>query len=148
MSLLPAEILLTLATLGYSLIPALFDLNNTHATNPLWVGHARFHVVWQVVSYICFGLISLGLIWVPGAERVARLWLAAAMGTAAYTGFFSAVLARNVYGGATYDPNGVLPVRPPFIGRYYAFEVNITLFTVTTAVLAAGAISLARASLS
>jgi hypothetical protein len=147
MSLLPAEILLSLATLGYSLIPALFDLNATHATNPLWVGHARFHVVWQVVSYIGFGLIGLGLIWAPGAAHGARLWLAAALGGAAYGGFFAAVLGRHIYGGATYDPNGVLPVRPPLIGRYYAFEVNITLFTVTTAVLVAGAVSLARATL-
>ncbi len=145
MGLLPAEILLTVATLGYSLIPAIFDLNATHATNPLWIGHARFHVVWQVVSYVCFGLISLFLIWAPGDAHIAHLWLATALGASAYVGFFSAVFGKHLYGGTNYDPNGVLPVRPPLIGRFVAFEVNITLFTITSTVLVVGAICLARA---
>jgi hypothetical protein len=34
-----ARVLLTLATLGYSLLPALADFNKTHATNPLWTPH-------------------------------------------------------------------------------------------------------------
>jgi hypothetical protein len=44
--LLAIKILLTIATLGYSAIPGIFDSNNTHATNPSWTGHARYHVVW------------------------------------------------------------------------------------------------------
>jgi hypothetical protein len=31
-----ARLLLTLVTLGYSLIPVLADFNKTHATNPSW----------------------------------------------------------------------------------------------------------------
>ena len=37
------------ATVIYGFVPALVDLNKTHATNPLWVGHTVFHVVWQVM---------------------------------------------------------------------------------------------------
>lgn len=146
MSILTAKILLTLSTLGYSAIPAMVDLNKTHATNPTWVGHARFHVVWQVSSYVCFGLIGLLLIWMPGELEVARLWLAAALAASAYIGFFSAVFTKNVYEGANYDPNGVLPFRPPLIGRYITFEVNITLFTFTTALLVAGMVALKLAT--
>lgn len=145
MTIMLAKILLTLSTLGYSAIPAMFDLNETHATNPRWVGHARFHVVWQVASYICIGLIALVFIWWPGDLVMQRLWIAAALAAAAYTGFFTAVFTKPLYNGENYDPNGVLPVRPPIIGRYVSFEVNITLFSITSAILASGAICLALA---
>ncbi len=44
--LLTAKILLTIATLGCSAIPTVFDWNASHATKPAWTGHARYHVVW------------------------------------------------------------------------------------------------------
>lgn len=147
MALLTAQVLLSLATLGYSVVPAIFDTNATHATNPLWVGHARFHVVWQVMSYIGFGLIALLLIWMPGPEHLARLWITAAMGAAAYAGFFCAVFAKPLYGGENYDKNGVLPVRLKFGGRSYELEANITLFSITALILCAGAICLVSASI-
>lgn len=135
---LPAQILLTLSTLGYSLIPAIFDSNNTHMTNPLWVPHARFHVVWQVVSYVCVALLALYFIWGPHNDSSAHLWYAALLSVGAYFGFFTAVATTKLYGGGTYDPNGVIPYRPPFIGRYMAFEVNITLFTAAVSILVMG----------
>ena len=46
--LITARILLTLAALAFSAITVVADLNKTHAANPLWTPHARFHVVWQV----------------------------------------------------------------------------------------------------
>ena len=65
-TMLVAQVLLTLVTLGYSAVPTLADFNKTHATNPLWTPHARFHVVWQVSSYIGLAAIALALIWWPG----------------------------------------------------------------------------------
>ena len=53
-----ARVLLTLATIGYGVITVKADFNRTHATNPLWTPHARFHVVWQITSYVGFGLIA------------------------------------------------------------------------------------------
>jgi hypothetical protein len=61
--LLVARVLLTLATLGYGLLTVTADFNKTHATNSLWTGHARFHVVWQIASYVGFGAIALWVIW-------------------------------------------------------------------------------------
>jgi hypothetical protein len=52
-----ARILLTLVTIGYGFVTVLADFNNTHATNPKWTPHARFHVVWQISSYVGLGLI-------------------------------------------------------------------------------------------
>ena len=58
-----AKILLTLTVLGYAAVTIKADFNKTHATNPKWTPHARFHVVWQILSYSGVGLIALYLIW-------------------------------------------------------------------------------------
>ncbi len=134
--LLAAKILLTVVTFGYSLIPALADFNKTHATNPKWLPHARYHVVWQVMSYICMALIALYLIWGSAdAFGLAGLWLAACLAASAYIGFFAAALAKPLYGGAQYDQNGVLPVHVPVGGKRVAFDVNMTVFTLMSVLL-------------
>lgn len=58
---LTAKTVRTVVTLGYSLILALADFNKTHATNPKWLHDTRYHVVWQVMSYICMALIAFYL---------------------------------------------------------------------------------------
>ena len=57
-----SRILLTLAAIGYGFVTIKADFNRTHATNPLWTPHARFHVVWQVLSYTGIAVIALCLI--------------------------------------------------------------------------------------
>jgi hypothetical protein len=42
--LLMARALVTFATIGYGVLTVKADFNKTHATNPLWTGHTRFHV--------------------------------------------------------------------------------------------------------
>ena len=69
-----ARILLTLVTLGYGLATVFADFNKTHATNPQWTPHARFHVVWQISSYVGFGLLALALTWWPGPMAIERLY--------------------------------------------------------------------------
>lgn len=137
--LLTAKILLTLATLGYSAIPALFDSNNTHATNPSWTGHARYHVVWQVSSYVYIALIALYLIWFSGTDTW-PLWLAALLAAAAYGGFWTAALFKSVYGGRYVDEvNGV----PPFKwGKTLETDANVTLFVGAVLLLIGGVLAL------
>lgn len=138
-----ARILLTLAALGYSAITIFADFNKTHATNPLWTPHARFHLVWQVLSYSGIGLISLYLIWAPGALPIERLYLAAALAVAVYGGFFGAVLGRPVYGGGLFDRNGYPSFRAPIGPKTWMWDVNVTAFTVTSAILVAGVLAVA-----
>jgi hypothetical protein len=131
-----ARILLTLATLGYSLGPAIADFNATHATNPAWTPHARFHVVWQVASYICLALIGLGLIWIAGPLATPRLYLAALLAAAVYAGFFATAFAMRAFGGRLIDTNGY----PPFTtvdvaGRSVPLDRNTTVFSVMVAIL-------------
>src|SRR5919201_3435656 len=94
-----ARILLTLSVLGYALATIRADFNKTHATNPRWTPHARFHVVWQILSYSGVGLVALYLIWGGGDRAVERLCLAAALSVAVYTAFFVTVFARPIFGG-------------------------------------------------
>jgi hypothetical protein len=135
-----ARILLTLATLGYGLVTVKADFNKTHATNPAWTPHARFHVVWQILSYSGIGLIALGLIWLSGPMPTERLYLAAALAFVVYAAFFAAALARPVFGGKLYDDNGYLPFKAP-IGRAQ-WDVNVTAFTVFSLILIAGFVAI------
>jgi hypothetical protein len=94
-----ARILLTLTALGYGLATIKADFNKTHATNPKWTPHARFHVVWQILSYSGIGLVALYLIWIDGPAVRERLYLASALGLAVYGAFFTTVFARPLFGG-------------------------------------------------
>jgi hypothetical protein len=57
--LLLVRLLMSLVTLGYGVVTVKADFNKTHATNPLWTGHARFHLVWQITSYLGFAVLAL-----------------------------------------------------------------------------------------
>jgi Family of unknown function (DUF6640) len=134
--------LLTLVTLGYGLATILADFNKTHATNPKWTPHARFHVVWQISSYAGFGTLALALIWWPGPFAIERLVLAAVMGAIVYAAFFVALIAMPVYGGTAYDDNGYLPFAAPVPLIAKRWDVNITIFSVLSALLIGGALSI------
>lgn len=126
--ILTAKILLTLVTLGYSAIPSFFDFNDSHATNPSWTGHARYHVVWQVTSYDYIALIMLYLTWTTGHES--HLWVPALMACAIYGGFWTALLTKGKYGGVLQDAvNGVPQFHYNLFGWIFAVDANISLFS-------------------
>src|SRR5579863_6338627 len=144
-TMLLARILLTLVTLGYGFVTIVADFNKTHATNPKWTPHARFHVVWQILSYSGVGLIALYLIWIDGPNPLERLYLAAALSAAIYGAFFLAVLTRPVFGGALYDDNGYHPFKPPLGPQNWRWDVNVTAFTILTAIWGAGVVAVLAA---
>ncbi len=140
--LLTAKILLTLATLGYSAIPAIFDSNETHATNPSFPGHARFHVVWQVTSYIFLAGLALFLIWTAG-DDTGPIWLAAIIAAGAYGGFWTALLSRPMYEGKLQsEVNPVPAFQWNLLGRRFKTDANVTIFSIAVLVLALGVIAL------
>ena len=140
-----ARVLFTLTTAGWAAATVIADFNKTHATNPKWTGHARFHVVWQICSYVGFGLLALALIWWPGAYAVERLYLVAIMGGIVYAAFFVAVFAMPIYGGAAYDDNGYQPFAAPVPLISKTWDVNITAFCIQVAILAAGVVAVTGA---
>jgi hypothetical protein len=139
--ILLARILFTLATLGWAAATVLADFNKTHAANPKWTPHARFHVVWQISSYVGFGLIALALIWWPGPYVVERLYFVALMGAVVYAAFFVALAAMPLYGGGAYDDNGYLPFKAPVPLIAERWDLNITIFSVLVVILAAGTLA-------
>ena len=138
--MLLAQLILTLVTLGFSAIPMRADFNKTHATNPLWTPHARFHVVWQVSSFIGIAGVALALIWWPGERAIERLWLAMSLAAAIYSGFFVALFCMKLYGGSEYDPNGYPPRCLTIFGRRIGFDANVALFSLML-VLIIGAVA-------
>ena len=143
--LLLARVLFTLMTAGYAALTVIADFNATHATNPKWTPHARFHVVWQISSYVGFGLLALALIWWPGPLATERLYLVAAMGAIVYAAFFVAVFTMPIYGGAAYDDNGYQPFKAPIPLIAPRWDGNIAVFCVQLLILLAGIVTLSGA---
>ena len=85
------------------------DLNRTHATHPKWMGHARFHVVWQSITVALLAGVQLFLIWTPDVSSHA-FYLAAALAAVSPCAFLLAAATRKLYGGQFSDPNGIPPV--------------------------------------
>ncbi len=101
------------------------DMNRTHATHPGWLGHARFHVVWQTASVTVFSLIEIGLILIRGPHLAFRFYLAAAFAAVPILAFFVALFARNLYGGTLSDPQGMPPLSLRIGGKALQVDMNI-----------------------
>jgi hypothetical protein len=125
-----AGVLLTLTAVVYGIIPLIVDVSPTHILNPAWTSHARFHVVWQLALNTMLGVLSVLLIWWPGASRPLRLKIGAVLGCIALGGFFVAAFTRDLYGGTFSEPGGV----PPVAG----IDANVLAFTPTVLIQLVG----------
>jgi hypothetical protein len=143
--LLTAKILITIATLGYSAIPAKFDSDQTHLLNPSWDPHARFHVMWQVSSYVFLAVLGLYLIWTSGTDKW-PVWLGAMFACFAYGGFWTAVITMKFYGGSVVSKVNPVPEFTWKLGsKTVKTDANLTLFIGFVIALIIGMILLAVA---
>ena len=101
--------IMSLAILMYGAIPLLADLNRTHATNPKWSAHARFHVVTQVITTSSVAAVALWLLWSPNVDRDLGICVAAVLSFCVIGGFFASAALRSRYGGALSDRDGGIP---------------------------------------
>lgn len=118
-----ARVLLTILVLVQGAATVLIDLNRTHATNPQWAGHARFHLVWQTCSLAILSLVETWLVWSNTSDS-SRFYVAAALIAVSLLGFLCAQAARRAYGGSLHDPNGILPLRLRLGGRFVEVDGN------------------------
>jgi hypothetical protein len=132
-----ARTIVTAVAGGQGIMPVFIDLNRTHATNPLWTGHARFHLVQQVFTLLPAAAIELALLWYPGAAFHARFYLAALLTATSLAGFLVAVFTRSLYGGTLHDPNGLQPLRLRIGSRTIAFNLNVPIVLLAAALLLA-----------
>ena len=126
-SLLISKVLLTLICIGFGTITPLIDFNESHATNPLWTGHARFHLVWQVNAMIITAIFSLFILWVFYSIQnhlivilLNYLWIIS---------FYATIFSINLYDGELNDINGVPPVILSISGKRYEIDRNIQAIT-------------------
>ena len=114
----------------------MIDLNRTHATHPLWPGHARFHLVAQVVAGVATSAVEIALLWWPGPWQQERFMLAAFLSAAPLLGYVVAMLTRRMYRGTLSDPLGIPPVRIRTRKGVIEFEINIAVIAVAVIWLA------------
>lgn len=142
---LAARCVVTAMALGQGIMPIFIDLNRTHATHPMWPGHARFHVVWQTATAALLGALEAALIWWPGAADAERFYLAALLAALPLLGFLSAMASRRWYGGTLHDPLGIKPVKMQLGGSVLMVDMNAVLVVIATVLLPA-AVLLFRAA--
>jgi hypothetical protein len=126
-----ARVLLSLLCGTQGLATLAIDLNRTHATNPLWTGHARFHVVWQSANMALLAVVELMILWLPGSFQSKSFYLVLLLTAVSPFGFVIALVCRKLFGGNLSDPNGI----PPFPLTLFSEKRSIDLNCV--AVIAA-----------
>jgi hypothetical protein len=130
-----ARAIVTAIAGGQGIAPVFIDLNRTHATNPLWTGHARFHLVQQVFTLLPAAAIEMALLWCPGAAFHARFYLAALLTGTSLAGFLVAACTRPLYGGTLHDSNGMRPFRLRIGSRLIVFDLNVPIVLLAAALL-------------
>jgi hypothetical protein len=120
---LTASILISLVALATGLGPMRADFNATHATNPLWTPHARFHVVWQVLCQSGISLFILYLVWI--ADFPGHALTAAILNFNWIVSFFITLLNMKRFQGSLKDVNGIRPFRFRIGGQERLVDTNL-----------------------
>ena len=129
------QILLTITAFEF-FGPIFRDFNASHAWNPDWDPHARFHLVWQLATMGMSGIANVWLIWFRKPLDVANLWLSAVWQITTIGGFWLSLAIAPVYGGRVTMPN---------IHMYiFGIDENVVVFTILGTFLIAAIALLAR----
>ncbi len=120
-----ARCLLGILCLGQWLGTFAIDLGRTHARNPSWTGHARFHVVWQSSTLAFSSILALLLLLLPGPLQAQRFYLASILTALPMLGFFAALIGRRRFGATLTDENGMPPLRLSIHGTTRRIDLNL-----------------------
>ena len=128
------RILISLVAVAISIGPMFADFNKTHATNPAWTPHARFHVVWQVLCQAGVSLVILYLLWAPSADALTHVWLGAGLTFVWIVSFFSTMATMPLFGGTLADVNGIEPFKFNILGKVRLVDTNLFGATILTCI--------------
>lgn len=120
-----AQVALSFLFVIQAIATVAIDFNRTHATNPLWPGHARFHLVWQSSTVVVLSVLGVLLIWHGGPYEDQRFYLATLLAALSPLGFLMAFTGRRLFGGTLSDPNGIRPARLRLFGSVRSVDVNL-----------------------
>jgi hypothetical protein len=125
--------LMTLAILQFTVIPLFADLNRSHAANPAWPGHARNHLVTQVLTTSSLGVLALFFLWGDRVDPDLGICLAMMLSFAALLPFFASTFSSRLFGG------DIMPDRIGLGPVYFAgVEGNLLNFGSAFALLIIG----------
>ncbi len=129
--------LMTIAILQYTVIPLFADLNRTHAANPEWPGHARNHLVTQVLTTSALGMLALFFLWSGRVNNELGSCIAMLLSVAALGPFFISSIASPFFGGQ------IMPTRQG-LGNItiVGIEGNLANFGLSTVLLVGGRLML------
>ena len=122
---LAPKLIFSVIAVAIAIGPMFADFNKTHATNPLWPPHARFHVVWQVLSQAGVSAVILYLLWAPDSSAVTHAWLAAVLNYVWGASFYSTLASMSLFEGSLKDVNGIKPFRFNIAGRLWIVDTNL-----------------------
>ncbi len=108
----------------------LLDLNRTHATNPEWPRHARFHVVWQTFGVVLLSAVEMALIFGGWFGGDGGFYLAALLASLSPVAFLVTVMVRRMFGGKLSDANGIQPALLRLGGRVVRVDMNLVAAVV------------------
>ena len=131
--------MVTAVAAGQGIVPLFIDLGRTHARNPLWLGHARFHAVWQTFALTLASVVEVAMIWWITPDSRVLFYLATLLTALPITSFLIATFARPLYGGTLHDSNGIRPARIRWGARIFEVDINLVLVGVGAFVLAIAA---------
>ena len=126
-SIFISKVLLTLMCVGFGTLTPLIDFNESHATNPLWTGHARFHLVWQVNAMIITASLSIVLLWF--FYSITNHLLVILLNYLWIFSFYATVFGLKLFDGELNDINGVPPVFIKILGKDFEIDRNIQAIT-------------------
>ena len=125
---LTAKILISFVAFATAVGPMFADFNKTHATNPLWTPHARFHVVWQVLAQAGVSLAIFYVLWIASFEG--HVWFAAIMNFNWGLTFYMTLSSMKLFEGALSDVNGIPPFKFNIGGQLRKVDTNLFFGTI------------------
>jgi len=120
-----SRIIFSLIAVALCVCPMVADFNKTHATNPLWTPHARFHVVWQVLTQAGVSIIILALLWMPAPDQSTHTWIAVCLLYVWFIAFYATLGSMSLFEGSLKDVNGIKPWHWKLFGKTYLVDTNL-----------------------